>query len=130
MDKQKILIVDDEPDIIKTTRYTLEDEGYEVYSAASGEEGIRRLEEVKPDLILLDLLLPDQSGIQVAQKISAMDKYKKVPIIVLSCKTAQVDKRVAVRSGIVEYLEKPVDPERLVFHVKDILAIYKDREFV
>lgn len=124
MYKKKILIVDDEPDIVRTVRYALEDEGYEVYSAGSGEEGLRKLEEVKPDLILLDLLLPDQNGFQVAQKIKSMDEYKGTPIIAISCKTDQIDKRVAVKSGVMEYIDKPIDVDRLLFNIKDILTIY------
>ncbi|MBU2102851.1 MAG: response regulator [Candidatus Omnitrophota bacterium] len=125
MGKKKILIVDDEPDIVQTVRYALEDEGYEVDSGASGEEGLRKLEEGKPDLILLDVLLPDQNGFHVAQKIKAMDAYKDIPIVAISCKTDQVDKRVAVRSGVMEYIDKPIDVDRLLFLIKDILIVHK-----
>lgn len=120
--KKKILVVDDEPDILTTTRYLLEDAGYEVFTADSGEDGLSKMKEVKPDLIALDLILPGQDGFQIAQKIKALNEYKHIPVIVLSCKKDDLDKYVAARSGVVEYIEKPIDPEQLLYHIKDILS--------
>jgi len=119
--KKKILIIDDEPDIVTTTKYSLENAGYEVHAACDGEEGLRKLEVVKPDLMLLDLMLPGQSGFQIAQEIKSKDEFKNIPIIVLSGRTGDMDKYVAVKKGVVQYIEKPIDMDKLLFHIKDIL---------
>ena len=125
MKKRKILIIDDELDILKTTKYALEDAGYKVYTVDNGEEGLMRLKTVNPDLILLDLLLPGRTGFQIAQEIKSKDEYKNIPIIVISGKTAAVDKYIAVKKGVVEYIEKPIDMDRLLFHINDILQNIK-----
>jgi len=122
MDKKRILIVDDEKDILRTTSFALEDEGYEVYTAGDAEEGMEKLRQVRPDLILLDLILPGKSGFQIAQQIKSMEQYRQIPIMVISCKTDFADKRVAARSGMVEYVEKPLDLDKLIFHIRDLLA--------
>ncbi|MFH1503886.1 MAG: response regulator [Candidatus Omnitrophota bacterium] len=121
MFRKKILVVDDEPDILKTTRYILEGAGYQVYTAGSGEEGLELLEKNELDLVLLDLMLPGQSGFEIARKIKSIDSYKNIPIIVLSCKTEDTDKYIAVKSGVVEYIEKPINSDKLLFHVQDVL---------
>ena len=123
MTRKKILIVDDEPDIIKTTSYMLEQAGYEIHTASDGEQGLEKLKQVKPDLMLLDLMLPGKSGFQIAQEMKTKNEYKNIPIIVLSGRTDDMDKYVAVKKGVVEYIEKPIDMNRLLFHIKDILKI-------
>lgn len=120
--KKKILVIDDEDDILKTTKYILEDVGYEVHVASNGQEGMAKIREVKPDLIALDLILPGgETGFQIAHKLKAIPEYKDIPIIMLSCRKEDMDKYVAVKSGIMEYIEKPIDPDMLVFHINDIL---------
>jgi len=120
--RKKILIIDDDPDIVKTTKGSLECEGYKVNTAYSGEEGLEKIKEDKPDLILLDLVLPGWSGSRTAREIRSRDEYKDIPIIVLSCKTEYLDKYVAVKSGAVAYIEKPYDMDRLFFCIRDILG--------
>lgn len=122
MEKKKILIVDDDPATLKTTGYALECAGYEVQTAADGEEALKKLEEANPDLILLDLILPLQGGFQVAKAIKSIERYKDTPIIVLSCKKEYAAKRTAARSGIIEYIEKPFDMDKLLFHIKNALG--------
>lgn len=125
MKERKILIIDDELDILKTTKYALEDAGYKVYTITNGEEGLMKLKTINPDLILLDLLLPGRTGFQIAQEIKSKDEYKNIPIIVISGKTADLDKYIAVKKGVVEYIEKPIDMDRLLFHINDILQNIK-----
>ena len=120
--KKKILMVDDDPDILKTTKYALELEEFLVDTAENGEEGLRKIKESKPDLLLLDLKLPDKSGYKIAKEIKALDAYKDIPIIVLSGMTDEASKYIAARGGAVQFLEKPLDLEKLKFHIDDILC--------
>jgi two-component system alkaline phosphatase synthesis response regulator PhoP/two-component system response regulator VicR len=119
--KKKILIIEDEPEIIKGTPELLKEAGYLVWMANNAQEAMEKLEAFNPDLILMDLVLPDQSGFRIAQKIKSLSKYRHIPIIAVSLKTEPIDKHIALKSGIVEYIEKPVDNGRLLYHIRDIL---------
>ncbi|RJO65245.1 MAG: response regulator [Candidatus Omnitrophota bacterium] len=118
---KRILIIDDEPDIIRKAKYALEEAGYDIWLAQDGLSGLDKLKKFKPDLILLDLVLPDQSGFKVAQEIKSRDEYRHIPIVAISLKKDEIDKHVAAKSGIVEYVEKPIDIQRLLYCISDIL---------
>jgi len=122
MDDKKILVIDDDPTAVKDVRAALEQAGYNVYSVNTAEGVLEKLKEVNPDLIILDLVLAHESGFKVAKEIKANIKYKDTPIIIVSLRKDDIDKRVAALSGAAEYLEKPVNPEALLFHVNDILS--------
>jgi DNA-binding response OmpR family regulator len=125
MADKKILIIDDDPIAVKDVQAVLEQTSYSVYSVNTAEGVLEKLKEVKPDLIILDLVLGHESGFKVAKEIKANIKYKDykdIPIIVVSLRKDDIDKRVAALSGAAEYLEKPVNPESLLFHVNDILS--------
>lgn len=119
--KKKILIIDDEPDILKTMKYNLEFEGYEVFSAQDGEEGLKKIKQALPDLVLLDLKMPGKNGFQIAKEIKSQKEYGDIPIIVLSALKDEASKYIAAKGGAVEFIEKPVDIEKLKFYIKDIL---------
>lgn len=119
--KKKILIIDDEPDILKTMKYNLEFEGYEVFSAQDGDEGLKKIKQALPDLVLLDLKMPGKNGFQIAKEIKSQKEYGDIPIIVLSAMKDEASKYIAAKDGAVEFIEKPVDIEKLKFHIKDIL---------
>jgi len=120
---KKILIVDDDYNGAKETKGALKKEGFEVIYAYSAEEGFNKLKESKPDLILLDLVLPDASGFKVAQEIKRNPAYADIPIIAISLKKEAIDKHIASKVGIIDYLEKPLDIDKLLFRIKDILNI-------
>ena len=122
MDNKKILVIDDDPEAVKELRCALEAAGYNVYSVNTTEGVPDKLEQINPDLIILDLVLPHESGFKVAREIKSSIEYKDTPIIIVSLKKDDIDKRIAVLSGAIEYLEKPVNPQELLFHVKDILS--------
>jgi DNA-binding response OmpR family regulator len=123
MADEKILIVDDDPEVVREVRKILDEAGYNnVYSVNTAEGALKKLKQVNPDLIILDLVLHQESGFKVAKEIKANIKYKDIPIIVISLRKDDLDKRVAALSGAVEYLEKPINPQDLLFHVKDILS--------
>jgi DNA-binding response OmpR family regulator len=117
---KKVLVIDDDPDTANFIKNVLDQAGYEVYIALRGQEGMELLKKVRPELILLDLVLPDQSGFQVGQKIKSVSRYKDIPIIAISLKKDDIDKHIAAKSGFLAYLEKPLDSAALLFQVADI----------
>ncbi len=119
----KVLLIDDDQDIVQETQETLVRAGYAVCCANSSFEAFKRLRSFLPDVILLDLVFPDESGFRIAQKIKAIERYKNIPIIAISFKKDAIDKHIAAKAGIVHYLEKPLDKERLLFCIRDILGI-------
>lgn len=121
MVKKKILIIDDDYNIVKKTKEELLNAGYEVILAYNAKEGIAKLNETKPDCILLDLVLPDESGFKVAQDIRSLLEFASTPIIATSLKHEEIDKHIAAKSGITVYVEKPIDYARLLFDIKDVL---------
>lgn len=118
----KILIIDDDYNIAKKSKEELLKAGYEVAVAYSGKEGMEKLQIEKPDCILLDLMLPDASGFKVAQDIRNLPEFIDTPIIATSLKHEAIDKHIAVKSGITAYAEKPLDYQRLLFDIKDVLG--------
>jgi len=121
MVKKKILIIDDDYNIVKKTKEELLNAGYEVILAYNAKEGMAQLNESKPDCILLDLVLPDESGFKVAQDIRNLPEFVNTPIIATSLKHEEIDKHIAAKSGITVYVEKPIDYARLLFDIKDVL---------
>lgn len=117
----KILIIDDDYNIAKNSREELVKAGYEVVVAYSAKEGIEKLKIEKPDCVLLDLMLPDESGFKVAQDIKNLPEFINIPIIATSLKHEAIDKHIAAKSGITVYAEKPLDYQRLLFDIKDVL---------
>ncbi len=124
---RSVLIIDDEPAITTYLSTLLEDHGFVAYVANDPQEGIKRLGELRPDVILLDLLMPQKSGVQIFQKIARDENYKGIPIIILTgikehfvedfrefFTTLKLEKPFA-------YLEKPVDPHQLVHVVEESL---------
>lgn len=99
----------------------LEEADYDVVCADSGEAGFKKIEESKPDCLLLDLVLPQESGFKIAREIKSRDQHKHIPIIVVSTKREAIDKHIAAKSGAIEYLEKPVEKARLLSCLKNIL---------
>lgn len=123
MQTKTILIIDDDQNVIRQIKDFLELEqiGYKVAFANDGESGFKKIKESKPDLILLDLVLPGQSGFKIAQGIKAIPESADIPIIAISLKTEDIDKHVALKCGAVEYIEKPIDLDKLIFSIRDIL---------
>lgn len=118
----KILIVDDEPNIIELAKLYLERENYEVEGASSGQEALERQSASKPDLIILDLMLPDIDGFEVCRQIRARSD---VPILMLTARKEDVDKIVGLELGADDYFTKPFNPRELVARVRAILRRYQ-----
>ncbi len=118
----KILVVDDEPNIIELTKLYLEREGYEVEGVSSGQEALARRSAFRPDLIILDLMLPDIDGFEVCREIRAKSD---IPILMLTARKEDVDKIVGLELGADDYFTKPFNPRELVARVKAILRRYQ-----
>ncbi|MCX5714424.1 MAG: response regulator [Candidatus Omnitrophica bacterium] len=121
MDKRRILIIDDDRNNINSTGDFLRQEGFEVSAAENGAEGLKKLHEVNPEIVLLDLVLPGESGFKIAHQIREIPRYKHLPIIAISLKREEVDKHIAAKSGIAGYIEKPIDYNKLLFFIQEIL---------
>lgn len=118
---EKILIIDDDYNIVKKSKEELLKAGYEVVVAYSAKEGMEKLQVEKPNCVLLDLVLPDESGFKVAQDIKSLPGFMDIPIIAASLKHEEIDKHIAAKSGITVYVEKPIDYQRLLFDIRDVL---------
>ena len=117
----KILLVDDEQDIIKTVGFRLRSVGYEVITASDGMEGLDKARKEKPDLIILDLMLPKIDGYKVCALLKKDDRYAKIPIILFTAKAGDVDKKIGLELGADAYVMKPFEPPELINTIEDLL---------
>src|SRR5690554_3489269 len=115
MDKQKILVVDDEQPIADILRFGLEKEGFEVVCAYDGNEAIKMVKQHEPDLILLDIMLPYQDGMEVCREVR---KTYDMPIIMLTAKDSEIDKVLGLELGADDYVTKPFSNRELIARVK------------
>ena len=117
----RILIIEDEPDIRKTIDYNLSKESFKVLQAASIQEGEQILASDKIDLVILDLMLPDGSGLTLCRDIKSESQTKHIPVILLTAKTEEVDRVVGFELGADDYVTKPFSVRELILRVKAIL---------
>jgi two-component system phosphate regulon response regulator PhoB len=117
----RVLVIEDEPDIRKTIDYNLTKESFEVIQAASIEEGEKALASNKIDVIILDLMLPDGSGLTLCRDIKSEPNTKNIPVIILTAKTEEVDRVVGFELGADDYVTKPFSVRELILRVKAIL---------
>lgn len=117
-DKPRILIVDDEADLVSVLRIGLEIEGFEVIDAADGEEGLRRAREDRPALMVLDLMLPKLDGYKVCRALKFDERYKTLPIFILSARSGEQDRRLALDMGADAFITKPYDMAELVAKIR------------
>jgi len=120
MDKKKILIIDDEQAILNMYSSALGD--FEVITADNGEEGIIVARKEKPDLIILDLMLPKLDGYKVCRLLKFDERYKHIPILMLTAKTQEKDKILGKETGADEYITKPFEMDSLMEKVKAYLS--------
>ncbi len=119
--KNIILVIEDEPDINKTISYNLLTEGFEPISTYNLLEADDWIQSNSPDLILLDLMLPDGSGLDFCKRIKSKDKFNNIPIIILTAKDDEVDKVVGFELGADDYVTKPFSVRELILRIKAIL---------
>ena len=118
---KKILLVDDEPDILKVTAFRLEKNGYEVFTVLNGKEALGLLKKKTPNLIFLDLILPQMSGHELCKRIKMEDRLKDIPIILFTASATHVREKVRAL-GANGFLLKPFSPEELLSKVKEFLG--------
>lgn len=128
MSKEKILIVEDEKDIVKMLDYNLKKEGFKTLSAHNGEDGLDMARKENPDLILLDLMLPEMDGLDVCKAIKNEAKTSHIPIIILTAKAQEADKIVGLELGADDYMTKPFSPRELIARIKAVLRRMKEKD--
>ena len=121
MKKYKIMAVDDEPDIVKLVKISLEMANFEVVEAFGGQEALDKVQAAQPDLILLDIMMPDINGFQVCEKIKADPATKHIPVILLTAKGQRGDAEQGLNAGADDYIIKPFDPYELGEQVFEML---------
>jgi len=123
----RILIVDDEPNIVLALELLMKKEGYEVHAVDDGERAVQAAKELRPDLILLDIMMPKMDGYEVCQRIRSDALLKDVSIIMLTAKGREVEKEKGLALGADHYITKPFSTRQVVMKVKEILAAKSGR---
>jgi DNA-binding response OmpR family regulator len=118
----KILLIDDDELILLSVESLLEAEGFEVQTASNGDEGLAKAAENHFDVFLLDIIMPGKSGFEVCTALRAMEDYAKVPIVMLSAKSAEADQEKGLGLGVTRFLPKPIDPDVLVEVLQEVVA--------
>ena len=117
----RIFIIEDEPSIIQLVQHNLEKNGFIVSSSLNGNDGLKELKKFQPDLLLLDWMLPDFSGIEICKSIRKDNSYKSLPVIMLTAKGEEEDKIKGLDSGVDDYLTKPFSFNELMARMKAVL---------
>ncbi len=118
---KKILIVDDEQDIVESLKFVLETSDYTCYCAYDGEEGLRLAKEIQPDLIILDVMMPKINGFKISRLLKFDNKYKNIPILMLTARSQEEDKLIGEETGADEYITKPFDLDYVLKKVDEYL---------
>ncbi len=119
--RQRIVLIEDEADIVEMVRYNFRKDGFAVDSFGRGKEGLEALRRNPPDLLLLDIMLPDEDGFSICRRLRADDRLKSLPVVFLTAKGEEVDRIVGLEIGADDYVVKPFSPRELVARVKAVL---------
>ena len=125
---ERILIVDDEPDIVELLEYNLTQAGYVVVKAGDGASAIAEVRRQRPDLVLLDLMLPDISGTEVCRRLRKDAGTEGLPIVMITARSEEIDRVVGFELGADDYITKPFSPRELVLRVQAVLRRAKPKE--
>jgi len=117
-----ILVVDDEPHVIKSLTFVLTKEGYEVASAENGEDGLTKIQQLKPGLVFLDVMMPKKNGYEVCQEVKKDPGLADVYIIMLTAKGQEADREKGLSAGADEFMSKPFSPMGVVEKVRELLG--------
>ncbi|PIY83553.1 MAG: DNA-binding response regulator [Candidatus Omnitrophica bacterium CG_4_10_14_0_2_um_filter_44_9] len=126
--KEKILIVEDEKDIVKMLNYNLKKEGFRTLSANDGEDALSLANRECPGLVILDLMLPGMDGLEVCKALKKESKTASIPIIMLTAKSQESDKVIGLELGADDYVTKPFSPRELIARVKAVLRRIKEKD--
>lgn len=121
MSKKSVLIVEDDPDIVELLQYTLEREGYPVLVAMNGEKGLSEARRRRPGLVLLDLMLPGLSGLEVCRALKSEEGTRDIPVVMITAKSEESDVVLGLECGADDYVPKPFGPRELVARIRAVL---------
>ena len=124
MSDKRILVIDDEPDVVTYLTTLLEDNGYATISAKDGVEGLEKVNSEMPDLILLDITMPEKSGVRFYRDVRENDELKSIPVVMVTGVMPQFEKFISTRRQVPPpdgYISKPVDSEKLLGKIKELL---------
>ncbi len=118
---RRILVIEDDKDIVELVRYNLEKEGFQVVASADGTTGLAQIRKSPPDLLILDLMLPKLSGLEICKEIRKDASLNRLPVLILTAKGEEADRVVGLELGADDYVTKPFSPRELVARVKALL---------
>ena len=124
-EKEKVLIVDDEQDVLELLVYNIKQANYQVITAEDGKEALWKVKVFSPDIIVLDIMLPVLSGFDVCKTLKSDPKYSRIPILMLTARAAENDRIKGFESGADDYLVKPFSMRELLIRIKKLLTAYK-----
>ncbi|HUV37641.1 MAG TPA: response regulator [Patescibacteria group bacterium] len=125
MNKGKILVVDDEVNITQILEFSIGSEGYEVITAQNGEDAVDKARREQPDLIILDIMMPKIDGYEACRILKANPLTKNIPVVLLTAKGRDIDKRLGYEVGATDYIIKPFSPNKLVDRIHQLLSVSK-----
>jgi DNA-binding response OmpR family regulator len=125
MTKGKILVVDDEVNITQILEFSIGSEGYEVITAVNGEEAVDKARREQPDLIILDIMMPKIDGYEACRILKANPLTKQIPVVLLTAKGRDIDRRLGYEVGATDYIIKPFSPSKLVDRIHQLLSFSK-----
>ena len=127
MEKKRVLCIEDHPEMIELIRLILGRQGFEVDGAIGGREGLRVMRESPPDLVLLDLMMPDVDGWEVYRQVKADERLKDIPVIAVTAKAQNIDRVLGLHiAGMDDFITKPFGPKELIASVERVLAASRD----
>ena len=119
---ESVLIVDDDPVVRRMLQLSFESEGFAVLTAGDGIEGLEAMRSGKPDVVILDIMMPKLDGMKVMNEVNDDDNLRGTPVILLSAKATSLDVELGLKAGAADYVTKPCDPIELVDRVRSLLA--------
>ena len=129
-DKGHVVLIEDEKNIAALVRYNLRKEGFRVSIAGDGEEGLQLIERERPDVVLLDLLLPRVDGLEVCRRLKQREQTRSIPVIMLTAKAGEADKVTGLELGADDYVTKPFNPPELMARVRTHLELKHSRDVI
>ena len=119
--RARVLVVDDEADLVRILQFGLQSVGYHVETASDGQEALKKAREMRPDIILLDLMLPKLDGYKVCRLLKFDERYKSIPIIILSARTQEGDQTLAMEMGANRFITKPYEFTEILSQMEALL---------
>jgi two-component system response regulator VicR len=120
---QRVVVIEDDPEMIELVKLILIKEGFQVSGATGGKDGLKIIEQFKPDIVLLDLMMPDMDGWEVYQSMKTNEGMKNIPVIIITAKAQSIDKVLGLHIAKVDdYITKPFSPSELASSVRKVLA--------